>query len=143
MVLKVFNLQIGLFVPVLLASRGAVSFGDHKWYADEQAFAPSPQEKAQARSALDEMIASLSGVDAAYTSGNATEARAKLAEATFSWNKISLAISAREAGDPKQLLNSLICGTALPLISGRIGSHYELTPPVVPVGTFFCRSRTR
>jgi hypothetical protein len=32
---------------------------------------------------------------------------------------------------------------ALPLISGRIGGHYELTPPVVPVRTFFCRSRTR
>src|SRR6516165_11323484 len=32
---------------------------------------------------------------------------------------------------------------ALPLISGRIGGHYELTPPIVPVRTFFCRSRTR
>jgi len=31
----------------------------------------------------------------------------------------------------------------LPLVGGRIGSHYELTPPVVPVRTFFCRSRTR
>ena len=31
----------------------------------------------------------------------------------------------------------------MPLISGRIGGHYELTPPVVPVRTFFCRSRTR
>ena len=31
----------------------------------------------------------------------------------------------------------------LPLIGGRIGGPYELTPPVVPVRTFFCRSRTR
>ena len=31
---------------------------------------------------------------------------------------------------------------SLPLISGRIGGHYELPPPVVPVRTFFCRSRT-
>jgi hypothetical protein len=29
----------------------------------------------------------------------------------------------------------------LPLIGGRIGGHYELTPPVVPVRTSFCRSR--
>jgi hypothetical protein len=34
-------------------------------------------------------------------------------------------------------------GRPLPLISGRGGGHYELTPPVVPVRTFFCRSRTR
>src|SRR5713226_9418584 len=30
-----------------------------------------------------------------------------------------------------------------PLISGRIERPYELTPSVVPVRTFFCRSRTR
>src|SRR6202790_5819941 len=28
-------------------------------------------------------------------------------------------------------------------VRGRIGRPYELTPPVVPVRTFFCRSRTR
>src|SRR4029077_1643667 len=33
--------------------------------------------------------------------------------------------------------------TPLPLIGGRIGGHYELTPPVVPVRTSFCRSRMR
>ena len=31
----------------------------------------------------------------------------------------------------------------MPLVSGRIGRPYELTPPVVPVRTFFRRSRTR
>ena len=36
-----------------------------------------------------------------------------------------------------------ICGAPLPQISGRFSRHYELTPPVVPVRTFFCRSRTR
>src|SRR5215831_20985057 len=36
-----------------------------------------------------------------------------------------------------------ICGAPLPQISGRISRHYELTPPLVPVRTFFCRSRTR
>ena len=32
---------------------------------------------------------------------------------------------------------------ALAADSGRISGRYELTPPVVPVRTFFCRSRTR
>src|SRR5215472_4591807 len=36
----------------------------------------------------------------------------------------------------------LIYRAPLPQISGRISGHYELTPPVVPVGTFFCRSRS-
>ena len=31
----------------------------------------------------------------------------------------------------------------MPLVGGRIGGPYELTPPVVPVRTFCCRSRTR
>ena len=53
------------------------------------------------------MIASLSGVDAAYTSGNTNEARSKREGATFSWNKVSAAISKREAHEPKLLLNSL------------------------------------
>ena len=56
---------------------------------------------------LDRLIASLSGVDAAYTSGNTNEARSKLEEATFSWNKVSVAISKREAREPKLLLDSL------------------------------------
>ena len=30
----------------------------------------------------------------------------------------------------------------LPLISGRSERPYELTPSIVPVRTFFCRSRT-
>src|SRR5215467_4966664 len=36
-----------------------------------------------------------------------------------------------------------ICRAPLPQISGWISGRYELTPPVVPVRTFFCRSRTR
>jgi len=32
---------------------------------------------------------------------------------------------------------------ALPQIIGRISGRYELTPPVVPARTFFCRGRTR
>jgi len=52
------------------------------------------------------LIASLSGVDAAYTSGDTNEARSKLEEATFSRNKVSAAISEREAREPKLLLYS-------------------------------------
>jgi hypothetical protein len=36
-----------------------------------------------------------------------------------------------------------IFGAPLPRVSSRIGRPYELTSPVVPVRTFFCRSRTR
>src|SRR5215471_20474752 len=36
-----------------------------------------------------------------------------------------------------------ICRAPLPQISGRISGRYGLTPPVVPLRTFFCRSRTR
>ena len=53
------------------------------------------------------MIASLSGVDAAYTSGDTNEARSRFEEATFSCNKVSAAISEREAREPKLLLDSL------------------------------------
>ena len=53
------------------------------------------------------MIVSLSAVDAAYMSGNTNDAQAKLEEATFSWSKVSAAISKREAREPKLLLNSL------------------------------------
>jgi hypothetical protein len=106
--MKILNLKNGLFIATLLASGEALSgLGEREWLGAEQTIAPSPQEKAQALDALDQLIASLSGVDAAYTSGNTNEARAKLEEATFSWNKVSPAISAREAREPKLLLNSL------------------------------------
>ncbi len=32
---------------------------------------------------------------------------------------------------------------SLPTLVGRFCGHYELTPPIVPVRTSFCRSRTR
>jgi len=55
------------------------------------------------------LIASLSGVDAAYTSGDTgdtNEARSRLEEATCSWNKVAAAIE-REAREPKLLLDTL------------------------------------
>lgn len=106
--MKILNLKNGLLIAALLASGEALSgLGEREWRGAEQTIAPSPHEKAQARNALDQLIASLSGVDAAYTSGNSNEARARLEEATFSWNKVSAAISTREAREPKLLLNSL------------------------------------
>jgi hypothetical protein len=36
-----------------------------------------------------------------------------------------------------------IFGASLPMMVGRVCGHYELTSPVVPVRTPFCRSRTR
>src|SRR6266850_6163347 len=45
--------------------------------------------------------------------------------------------------DGMRRMGGSICRAPLPLISGRVGGHYELTPPVVPVRTFFRRSRTR
>ena len=91
--MKILNLKNGLLIAALLASGEAFcGLGEREWRGAEQTTAPSPQQKTQARNALDQLIASLSGVDAAYTSGNANEARSKLEEATFSWNKVSVAI---------------------------------------------------
>src|SRR3954470_19276501 len=45
--------------------------------------------------------------------------------------------------DGMRRMGGSICRAPLPLVSGRIGGRYELTPPVVPVRTFFRRSRTR
>ena len=106
--MKTFHLKDGLLIAALLASGEALPGLDkHEWRGAEQTTAPSPQNKAKARNALDQLIASLSGVDAAYTSGDTNEARSKLEEATFSWNKVSAAISEREAREPKLLLDSL------------------------------------
>src|SRR5215472_3310161 len=106
--MKILNLKNGLLIASLLASGEALpGLGEHEWRGSEQTTAPSPQDKVRARNALDQLIASLGAVDAAYTSGNTDEARAKLTEATFSWDKVSPAISTREAREPKFLLNSL------------------------------------
>jgi hypothetical protein len=105
--MKILNLKNGLLIAALLVSGEALSgLGEREWHGAEQTTAPSPQENAQARNALDQLIASLSGVYAAYTSGSTNEAPSKLGEATFSWNKVSVAIS-KQAREPKLLLNSL------------------------------------
>ena len=81
--MKILSLRNGAFIAALLASGGALSgLGEHEWRGAEQTTAPSPQNKAKARNALDQLIASLSGVDAAYTSGDTNEARSRLEEAS-------------------------------------------------------------
>src|ERR1700720_3171189 len=44
--------------------------------------------------------------------------------------------------DGMRRMGGTICRAPPPLISGTGGGRYELTPPVVPVRTFFCRSGT-
>ena len=106
--MKILHLKNGLLIVSLLASGEALpGLGEREWRGAEQTTAPSPQEKAQARNALDQLIASLGGVDAAYTSGDTNEARSRLEEATCSWNKVAAAISQREAREPKLLLDTL------------------------------------
>jgi len=110
--MNAFNRQTGLFIAAVLASSASLpGLSDHGSIGTERALAASPQEKAQARNELDQAIASLSSADAAYAAGNPTRARAKLEEARSSWNKVSSALSAREARGPELLFDSL--GTVL------------------------------
>jgi hypothetical protein len=106
--MKVFKRQTGPIIAALLASGAALyPLGDHGSLRTEQALAASPQEKAQAPNELDQVIASLGRVDAAYASGNGSEAKTKFEEATSSWNKVSPALSACEAREVQLLFDSL------------------------------------
>ena len=92
------TLRHGFVVVALFASSVALSgLGYHGWYSTETALAVSAQEKAQARSSLNQVTAALRSVDTAYASGNAAEAQSKYDEARSNWNKVAPAISAREA----------------------------------------------
>jgi len=80
------------------------ALGDHGLHGTEPTF---PREKVQARDELDRVVSSLSSLDSAYASGNTAEARIMLEEARSSWNKVSPAISAREAREAQPLFDSL------------------------------------
>jgi hypothetical protein len=100
--MKGFNLQAGLFIAAVLASSAVLSgLNVHGWFGTAQAFAASPQEKGQARNELDQVITSLSRVDAAYALGNAADSQTKFEEARSSWNNILPALSARERAGHK------------------------------------------
>ena len=106
--MNVISLRSGFVVAALLALNGAFSGpGYHDWYTTGVALAASAQEKAQARSSLNQVTASLRSVDTAYASGNAAEAQSKFEEAKANWNKVAPAISAREAREAQLLFDSL------------------------------------
>jgi hypothetical protein len=106
--MKVINVRTGVVIAALLVYGGALyGLVDQRWYGTEQAFAASPQQKAEARKDLDQVMASLQGVDTAYASGNAAEAQTKFEQARSSWGKVSAAISAREAREAQLLFDSL------------------------------------
>ena len=75
-------LRQGFVMVALFASGAALSgLGYHGWYSIETALAASAQEKAQARTSLNQVTAALRSVDTAYASGNAAEAQTKFEEA--------------------------------------------------------------
>ena len=102
------TLRHGFVVVALFASSVALSgLGYHGWYSTETALAASAQERAQARSSLNQVTAALRSVDTAYASGNAAEAQSKYDEARSNWDKVAPAISAREAREQQLLFDSL------------------------------------
>ena len=102
------RLRIGFIVMALFASSVALSgLGYHGWYSTETGLAASAQEKAQARTSLNQVTAALRSVDTAYASGNAAEAQTKFEEARANWDKIAPVISAREAREQQLLFDSL------------------------------------
>ena len=107
--MSMISLRNGFISAALLAvSGGALSgLGYQGWYSTEVALAASAQEKAQARSSLNQVTASLRSVDTAYASGNAAEAQTKFDEARSNWDKIAPVISAREAREQQLLFDSL------------------------------------
>ena len=106
--MNIKSLRNGFIVAALLAGSGAFSGpGYHGWYSTGVAWAASAQEKAQARSSLNQVTAALRSVDTAYASGNAAEAQTKFEEARSDWEKIAPAISAREAREQQLLFDPL------------------------------------
>jgi hypothetical protein len=86
--MNINSLRNGFIVAALLAGSGAFSGpGYHGWYSTGVALAASAQEKAQARSSLNQVTAALRSVDTAYASGNAAEAQTKFEEARANWDK--------------------------------------------------------
>jgi hypothetical protein len=102
------TLRHGVVAVALFASSVALSgLGHHGWYSTKTAFAASPQEKAEARTSLNQVTGALRSVDTAYASGNAAEAQSKYEEARSNWDKVAPAISAREAREQQLLFDSL------------------------------------
>ena len=106
--MKIAKKRTGFIIATLLACGGALSaVGNYALLGAEPAFAASPQEKAQARTDLNVVMASLRSVDTAYASGNAAEAQTKFEEARSAWNNVAPKISAREAREAQLLFDDL------------------------------------
>jgi hypothetical protein len=106
--MSIISLRNGFVFTAILALNGVFSGPSyHGWYGTGVALAASAQEKAQARDSLKQVTTSLRSVDTAYASGNAAEAQSKFDEAKSNWDKVSPAISAREAREAQLLFDSL------------------------------------
>ena len=106
--MKVAVVRTSFIIVSLLALSGALSgIGSHEGFGTVAALAASSQQKAEARTYLNQVTASLRSVDTAYASGNAAEAQSKYDEARSNWDKVAPAISAREAREQQLLFDSL------------------------------------
>lgn len=99
---KAFKASI---VAAVAVAAGALFLpGVPGWPNSGVAFA---QDKAQAKQSLDQIVKSLRAVDTAYASGNAAEAQTRYDDALANWNKVSPALSAREARESQLLFDHL------------------------------------
>ena len=74
--MRVTNVRISFFILSLLVLSGALpGLGSHGGFGTLAALAATPQQKAEARTYLNQVTASLRSVDTAYASGNAAEAQ--------------------------------------------------------------------
>lgn len=101
------KLRAGQFVGALLIGGAVLAPGCPGWTVGGAALAATHQDKAQARADLDQVTRSLRAVDTAYASGNSAEAQTRYDEARANWNKVSPAISAREAREQQLLFDNL------------------------------------
>jgi hypothetical protein len=97
--------HVGTLLATLLVVGGFSGISDHGW--PSQAVAATQEQKAQAHKELDNVIKSLRAVDTAYASGNSAEAQTRFEQARTGWQKVSPAISAREAREAQLLFDSL------------------------------------
>ncbi len=97
----------GSLAAVLLAGGTLVGLGYPPWNGSGEAVAATSRQRADARHDLDQVTTLLKNVDTAYASGNSAEAQTRYGEARSEWDKVSRAISAREAREAQLLFDSL------------------------------------
>jgi hypothetical protein len=106
--MKVIKTRFGVTVATVLVAGGAmVGLRSIGWDGFGQAVAATSAQKAE----FQQILTSLQAVDTAYVSGNSAEAQAQFDNAKSNWDKVSSAISKREAREAQLLFDSL--GTQL------------------------------